>query len=194
MKALALPPIYAISNVAELGESIWLNALEAQLQQGLRLFQLREKHLAVPALMRLAKQVLVLAKPYGAKVLFNHDITLVQELDELSFVEMGVHLTSKLLMGLNERPSNCIVAASCHNATELAHAEKLDLDFVVLSPVNKSKSHENASPLGWEQFSALIQHTTIPVYALGGMQTSDLAQALSCGARGIAMQRAVWKA
>ena len=198
MKALALPPIYAISNVAEMGESFWLNAFEVQLQQGLRLIQLREKHLAGPALMRLAEHVLVLAKPYGAKVLLNHYITLAQELGELSFAEIGVHLTSKQLMTLNEKPSHlpshCIVAASCHNATELAHAEKLDLDFVVLSPVNISKSHENASALGWEQFSALIQHTSIPVYALGGMQTSDLVQALSCGARGIAMQRAVWKA
>ena len=198
MKALALPPIYAISNVVEMGESIWLNALEAQLQQGLRLIQLREKHLAAPALMQLAKQVLVLAKPYGAKVLFNHDITLTQQVAELSFGEMGVHLTSKQLVSLNEKPSHlpshCIVAASCHNAIELAHAEKLGLDFVVLSPVNISKSHEDAKPLGWEQFSALIQHTTMPVYALGGMQTSDLVQALSCGARGIAMQRAVWKA
>ena len=198
MKALALPPIYAISNVAEMGESVWLNALEAQLQQGLRLIQLREKHLATPALMRLAEQVQILAKPYGAKVLFNHDITLTQELGEPSFGEMGVHLTSQQLMSLNEKPSHlpshCIVAASCHNATELAHAEKLDLDFVVLSPVNNSKSHENARPLGWEQFSALIQHSTMPVYALGGMQTSDLVQAFSCGARGIAMQRAAWKA
>ncbi len=198
MKALALPPIYAISNVAEMGELAWLSALEAQLQQGLRLIQLREKHLANTALMRLAEQVLLLAKPYGAKVLFNHDITLAQELGELSFGEMGVHLTSKQLISLNEKPrhlpSHFIVAASCHNAIELAHAEKLDLDFVVLSPVNISKSHENARPLGWEQFSALIQHTTIPVYALGGMQTSDLVQALNCGARGIAMQRAVWKA
>ena len=196
MKALALPPIYAISNVAELGEAVWLNALEAQLEQGLRLIQLREKHLAAPALVRLAKQVLVLAKTYGAKVLFNHDIKLAQQFGERSLGEIGVHLTSKQLMSLNEKPNNLpshfIVAASCHNSTELAHAEKLNLDFVVLSPVNISKSHENAKALGWEQFSALIQHTTMPVYALGGMQTSDLAQALNCGARGIAMQRAVW--
>ena len=196
MKALALPPIYAISNVTEMGEAAWLSALETQLQQGLRLIQLREKHLAAPALMRLAEQVLALAKPYGAKVLFNHDIKLARQLAELSFGEMGVHLTSKQLMSLNEKPSNLprhfIVAASCHNATELAHAEKLDLDFVVLSPVNISKSHENTRPLGWEHFAALMQHATMPVYALGGMQISDLGQALSCGARGIAMQRAVW--
>ena len=191
MQALALPPIYAISNVAEMGEATWLSALEAQLQQGLRLIQLREKHLAAPALMWLAEQVLALAKQYGAKVLLNNNIQLAQQL-----AADGVHLSSKQLMSLCEKPSNLpshfIVAASCHNATELVHAENLGLDFVVLSPVNISKSHENTRPLGWEHFAALMQHATMPVYALGGMQSSDLGQALSCGSRGIAMQRAVW--
>ena len=191
MQALALPPIYAISNVAEMGEAAWLSALEAQLQQGLRLIQLREPLLAALALMRLAEQVLVIAKPYGAKVLINNDMQLAQQLGA-----DGVHLSRLQLMRLSEKPSNLpsnfIVAASCHNATELGHAENLGLDFVVLSPVNISKSHENTRPLGWEHFAALMQHATIPVYALGGMQISDLGQALSCGARGIAMQRAVW--
>ena len=191
MQALALPPIYAISNVAEMGEAAWLSALEAQLQQGLRLIQLREPLLAALALMRLAEQVLVIAKPYGAKVLINNDMQLAQQLGA-----DGVHLSRLQLMRLSEKPSNLpsnfIVAASCHNATELGHAENLGLDFVVLSPVNISKSHENTRPLGWEHFAALMQHATMPVYALGGMQISDLGQALSCGARGIAMQRAVW--
>ena len=187
MKALALPPIYAISNVAEMGEAVWLNALKAQLQQGLRLIQLREKQLAEPALMRLAKQVLLLAKSYGATVLFNDDAKLAQELGA-----DGVHLGSQQLMKLTEKPHGLIVAASCHNELELAHAAQLGLDFVVLSPVNSTKSHKDAITLGWEHFAALIQDTIMPVYALGGMQTRDLEKALSCGARGIAMQRAVW--
>ena len=187
MKALALPPIYAISNVAEMGEAAWLNALKAQLKQGLQLIQLREKQLEELALMRLAERVLVLAKEYGAKILLNNDTKLAQELGA-----DGVHLSSQQLMKLTEKPHGLIVAASCHNELELAHAAQLGLDFVVLSPVNSTKSHEGAITLGWEHFAELMQHITLPVYALGGMQMRDLEKALSCGARGIAMQRAVW--
>ena len=64
MKALALPPIYAISNVAEMGESAFLAALKIQLQQGLKLIQVREKELAPLALARVAEHVLILSKPY----------------------------------------------------------------------------------------------------------------------------------
>ena len=192
MQALALPPIYAISNVAEMGECAWLNALETQLKNGLCLIQLREKHLAGPALMRLAEQVLTMANAYGARVLINADVALAQKLGALTVGKLGVHLNSLQLMQLTEKPTGLIVAASCHNALELARAQQLDLDFVVLSPVQPTKSHENAATLGWHTFKSLLENSTLPVYALGGMQLSDLNQALSCGARGIAMQRAVW--
>ena len=187
IRALALPSVYAISNVGEMGEAAWLSALEMQLKQGLQLIQLREKQLASLEFIRLAEQVLVLAKEYSAKILLNNDAKLAQELGA-----DGVHLSSQQLMKLTIKPHGLIVAASCHNELELAHAAQLDLDFVVLSPVNSTKSHEDAITLGWEYFADLMQHTTLPVYALGGMQMRDLAKALSCGARGIAMQRAIW--
>ena len=191
MQALALPPIYAISNLAEMGEAAWLKALEKQLKQGLRLAQLREKQLAPLALMRLAEQVLKMAKPYAAKVLINGDIDLA-----LKVSADGVHLPSAALMALAEKPTDLpqgfLMAASCHNTLELAQAEKLGLDFALLSPVKPTQSHADKSPMGWEIFNEMIKHCSLPIYALGGMDANDLADALSCGARGIAMQREIW--
>ena len=191
MKALALPPIYAISNVAEMGEAAWLHALETQLNNGLKLIQLREKQLTPLALTRLAEQVLAMAKPFAAKVLINGDIDLAIKLGA-----HGVHLTSLQLMQLSKKPTDLpngfLVAASCHNALELAQAEKLGLDFALLSPVKKTHSHVNQSAMGWKIFQETIQHFSLPIYALGGMDANDLPDALSCGARGIAMQRAIW--
>jgi 8-oxo-dGTP diphosphatase len=189
MKALALPPIYAITNLAEMGEQAFFSALKKQLNNGLQLIQVREKHLQQPILARFTGQVIELARPFSAKVLLNGDMKLAREVGA-----DGVHLSSIALMNLKEKPSDLMVTASCHNASELAHAQKLGLDFVVLSPVKPTKSHENAEVLGWQQFTQLIKNIEIPVYALGGMTAADLPQALSCGARGIAMQRAVWDA
>ncbi|WP_020167776.1 MULTISPECIES: Nudix family hydrolase [Methylotenera] len=186
MHALALPPIYAISNVAEMGETAFLTALELQLKQGLGLIQIREKQLKRMDLINLVTKIQHLAKPYTAKVLLNADIPLAIELG----VD-GVHLNSEILMDCQLKPSDLMVAASCHNRTEIAQAEKLGLDFVVLSPVNMTKSHENVTPIGWQLFEQLIQNSNVPVYALGGMQKSDMPLALKAGARGIAMQRAI---
>ena len=100
-----------------------------------------------------------------------------------------MHLPSQNLLLLKTKPAGLIVTASCHNEIELAHAETLGLDFVVLSPVKSTQSHPEVDALGWQKFNELAQKTTLPVYALGGMTLTDLPIALSYGARGIAYQR-----
>lgn len=189
LHALSLPDVYAITNLAEMGEVAFFNALQQKLQQGLKLIQVREKQLDTKTLAKFAVRVRDLAKQAGAKVLMNEDIALAHELGL-----DGVHLPSKALLKLTQKPNSLLVGASCHNATELAHAEKLDLDFVTLSPVTETASHPNTKPLGWQIFEQLILQTILPVYALGGMAIDDLSHALSHGARGVAMQRAVWRA
>ncbi len=187
MKALALPSIYAITHLAEMGERDFFEALRQQLTAGLRLIQVREKQLDYKALSQFASQVKTMAQPFGAKVMLNQELELAVEL-----ALNGVHLPSKALLQLKHKPLGLLVAGSCHNAVELAHAQKLGFDFVTLSPLVETGSQPNANPLGWQAFSSLINNTALPVYALGGMRSDDLAQALSHGAQGVAMQRAMW--
>jgi 8-oxo-dGTP diphosphatase len=187
MKALMLPSLYAITHLAEVGEQIFFDALQRQLTAGLRLIQVKEKQLDYKTLSQFAIKIKKMAQPFGAKVLLNQDIELAVALGL-----DGVHLPSRALMQWQHKPENLLVAASCHNEIELAHAEKLALDFVTLSPVNKADSHLNAKPLGWQVFSSLVSKVTLPVFALGGMRLDDLRQALSNGAQGVAMQRAIW--
>jgi len=187
MKALALPSVYAITHLAELGEHIFFDALQRQLTAGLRLIQVREKQLDYKALSQFATKVKALAQPFGAKILLNQDIELAVALGL-----DGVHLPSRALLQLQHKPENFLVAASCHNDVELAHAEKLALDFVTLSPVALTGSHPDTKPLRWQAFSNLMSKVTLPVYALGGMKMDDLPQALSNAAQGVAMQRAIW--
>jgi 8-oxo-dGTP diphosphatase len=79
-----------------------------------------------------------------------------------------------------------ILAASCHNQEELQMAAHLGCDFVTVSPVCETLSHPHTPFLGWPNFKVLAHNTQLPVYALGGMQESDLDIALKCGAAGIA--------
>lgn len=187
LAALGLPSIYAISNAAELGEQRFLERLQHALDQGLRLLQLREKHLPAESLQRLAEQVLKLAQPYQARVLLNGEIETARALGMA-----GVHLSSERLMALSERPIGMLCAASCHDAQQLAHAQSLALDFAVLSPVLPTLSHPQAQVLGWEGFAALVQDSSLPVYALGGLQQAHMEQAWQHGAHGISMMRGAW--
>lgn len=187
LRALELPSMYAISNVAELGMEQFLSRLQVQLNGGLKLIQLREKSLSLEEMFVLAKQAVVLAHEYGAKVLINSDVALAQEVGA-----DGVQLTSSQLAGLKERPVVDWCAASCHNIEELRCAERLGCDFVALSPVLPTESHPGAPHLGWEVFAEVAAGSSIPVFALGGLKRGDIQTAWRHGAHGIALLRQAW--
>lgn len=187
LRALELPSLYAISNVQELGEEEFMRRLKSSLDKGLGLLQLREKNLSHDELHDLALRVIVLAHSYGAKVLFNGDVTLAQELGA-----DGVHLNGLQLAGLSERPAVEWCGASCHSIIELRRAEELGCDFALLSPVFPTRSHPGTQHLGWENFAAIAAGSSIPLYALGGLQLEDIETAWRHGAHGVALLRQAW--
>lgn len=187
LRALELPALYAISNVAELGVESFLIKLQAQLDAGLQLIQLREKNLTPERLRELAVRTVAMAHAAGAKVLINGDLALAREVGA-----DGVHLTSLQLAELTERHSVAWCAASCHTDEELQRAQRLGCDFAMLSPVLPTQSHPGAAHLGWERFSALAAGSSIPVYALGGLTRAEMSIAWQRGAHGIALLRQAW--
>jgi 8-oxo-dGTP diphosphatase len=189
LRALELPPLYAISNVRELGEEEFIARLRSALQKGLRLVQLREKDLPRESLRALALRMLPLLREHGARLMLNGDIALAREVGA-----DGVQLTAGQLRNLSERPDVPWCAASCHDAEELRRAEALGCDFALLSPVLPTQSHPGEPALGWERFAEIARGCSIPVYALGGMQLSDMETAWRQGAQGVALLRQAWPA
>ena len=187
IRSLMLPSEYAITRAGEIGLEPFLSRLEARLRGGLKLVQVREKTLAPRTAAEFAQRVVALAHAHGAKVLVNSDSALASEIGA-----DGVHLTAEQLRGALTRPDLPWCGASCHSSEELRRAEALGVDLVVLGTVHATPSHPDAVPLGWEEFREIAKDAAVPVYALGGIVPSDLEQALSCGAHGIAMVRGSW--
>ena len=187
MQALGLPPLYAITQASKSGVEDFMVRLKAALDRGLRLIQVRERDMAPEEAEQFARRVVELARPYGARVLVNGDVMMATRAGA-----DGVHLQGKQLMRLAAPPAAAIWAASCHDASELAHAAALGADFVVLSPVLPTASHPGAPGLGWEKFAGLIRNYPLPVYALGGMKPGSLDTAMQHGAHGIALLSAAW--
>jgi 8-oxo-dGTP diphosphatase len=187
MRALQLPHLYAISNAAELGTEVFLERLQLAFNNGLRLLQIREKDLPRAALRELSLGAVELARGFEARVLINGDVELARDVGA-----DGVQLTGAQLAACLKRPDVELCAASCHSATELQHAAELGLDFALLSPVLPTKSHPGAAHLGWDGFAALAASSSIPVYALGGLQMRDMEMAWQHGAHGIALLRQAW--
>lgn len=107
----------------------------------------------------------------------------------------GWHGTAAALRALRARPvpAHLWFGASCHDAAELAAAERLGADYAVLGPVQATPSHPGAPVLGWEGFERLARGAGLPVFAIGGLGPQQLAPARAHGARGVAGISAYWR-
>ncbi len=178
--AVKLPAEYAILNS---GKGIdLLKNLRVIIESGVTLIQARLKSLSAPSVKQFFEQAIPLCHQKGVCLLVNSAVENAYQLNT-----DGIHLTAQDLLMLKHRPVDFKwVAASCHNQTELQHAEKIGVDFVVLAPVLKTKTHPDAQPLGWDRFSQLTKNVNLPVFALGGLQKKDKDIACRMGGQGIA--------
>jgi 8-oxo-dGTP diphosphatase len=187
LRALALPPILAITDAAKHGGRASLERLDMALEHGLRLVMVREKHMTPEERGSFTIEVLRRSRNAGALVLVNGD----EELARSSGAD-GLHLTSIQLRRSSRRPDLAWCGASCHDERDLAQAAELGLDYVVLGPVLETPSHPDAKPLGWHRFGQMVRGYPSPVYALGGMTIEHFGTACSAGAQGVAMVRGSW--
>lgn len=200
LKSKSFPPAnYPIIRAAQLPAQYLITPQPAKdfeyklaqaLERGIRLVQLRAKGIDGQTWQNYAKQALSLCEKYQARLLLNS--TAPQALHSGAH---GIHLTSGHLAAYQKRPvaENLLLAASCHNVTELQQAQRLEVDFAVLSPVAATPSHPQAAKLGWQRFYQLARSAVFPVYALGGMGEQHLPLAQAHGAQGIAAISGLWK-
>lgn len=187
VRALSLSPVYAITHAEKYGVADFMPRLQAALEAGVRLIQVRERAMTRDQLVQFARRVVTLARRYDAKVLVNGDESTARRAGA-----DGVHMTAAQLMRLSAPPACELWAASCHTADELARAAALHANFAVVSPVLPTASHPGEPTLGWQTFETLTRDYPLPVYALGGMKPETLEEAMHHGAHGIALLSGIW--
>jgi 8-oxo-dGTP diphosphatase len=189
--AIQLPSLYLITpEPPSAQDKQFFYHLEAGLDKGIALVQLRARELSEYDFCHCAEQALTVCSRYAAQLLVNATPEIA-----LSVGAHGVHLSSERLLNCVQRPLSydLWVAASCHSLEEILQTNLIGVDFIVLSPVRTSISHPTTPPLRWLEFFQLTEQADCPVYALGGMKVEDTLMAWSHGAQGIAAIRGLWE-
>lgn len=177
--AAQLPHYYAILE-GNSADKLMTNCRQI-VANGISFMQFRAKSLSATDLQAVFAEVSAFCKQRRVCLLVNADLPI-----DTAGAD-GLHLSSRALLDCRERPAGYRwVAASCHNLDELSRAQALGLDFAVLAPVLPTASHPGLAGLGWQVTAEWIEQINLPVYALGGLQITDLGQAVAAGAQGIA--------
>lgn len=190
--ALLQPDRYLVTPDPGPDDAIWLASLRRALRRGIRRVQLRAPDIASDRWRTLVAQAVSLCRSSDAQVMLNGDLALAREL------RIGLHLRAGQLLDADPaqldalRVSGQPVAASCHTLDELRAAERLGCDFAVLGPLLATPTHPGSSGIGWKGFMALREQVSLPIYAIGGLNVSDLETARLHGGQGIAAIRSLW--
>lgn len=182
--------LYLITDRRQVPDGDLLHAVEAALEGGVRSVQLREKDLPPRDLYSLARQLRILTRRFGARLLVNDriDVALAAEAD-------GVHLgcgslpvaAARRLLG-PER----LLGVSTHTPEEIAGVARDGADFVTFGPVWFTPSKAvYGPPVGLDLLHQAATASPLPVFALGGVNLERVAEALAAGAAGIACISAV---
>ncbi|MEP1214746.1 MAG: Nudix family hydrolase [Marinobacter sp.] len=184
IRALQLPRHYAITGAAESEDAFLLQLRESGGNKGAELCLLRAPELGDVAYARLADGALEICQAGGFGLMLHGSPSLVEQFPQAC----GVHLPWRVARQFSARPvaDNYLLAVSCHDEREIAHALQLQADFVTLGTVKPTSSHPGDPGIGWHRFRELVATATLPVYALGGLSLADMAEARSAGAQGIA--------
>jgi 8-oxo-dGTP diphosphatase len=146
--------------------------------------QLRAPSLDQQQYTQLAMRLYGICKEAGNKLIWNCPLAWYQ----VAFAD-GLHLSQanfdKLSKTQRPIPDGQWLSMACHNLSELEIAQEL-ADYVLVSPVQATVTHVEATPLTWSGFKVIAQQARIPCYALGGMQIQDIEIAKEKGAQGIA--------
>jgi thiamine-phosphate pyrophosphorylase len=185
--ALPYPPLMVITNrhmAANLPATI-----ESALDGGARWILLREKDLAQPERLELARQIKALTERHSAHLGINSD-----EATARSAGAAGLHLPAGAWRHRRAAP-NFLVGASVHDAKEAEEAVAAGADYLLLAPVFTTESKPMSRlPVGLVELQAIAAAVPIPVIALGGIQPDRASDCLRAGAAGVAAMGAIMRA
>ena len=100
----------------------------------------------------------------------------------------GLHLPETLVTETRRwrYRKNWLITIAAHSRPGLRYATMCGADAVLLSPVFKTTTHPLTPPLGIHQFKLLSIGVSIPIYALGGINSINANKLLNTPAAGIA--------
>jgi thiamine-phosphate pyrophosphorylase len=98
----------------------------------------------------------------------------------------GYHMPEHQLKNPPNLAAFGLVSAACHSRSAILQAQKLAVDFALVSPVFRTNSHPDVRPLGIHRLARLAAVSKVPLVALGGITEQNAAQLKTVDLIGIA--------
>lgn len=157
---------------------------------GVTMVQLREKDISTREFIELAQALKSVLMRTRVPFIINDrvDVALAVDAD-------GVHIgQSDMPYDIARRMlgSDKIIGLSVENFAEIEEANRLDVDYIGVSPVFATPTKtDTAMPFGLDGLREAVRRSLHPSVAIGGINMSNFRSVLSTGTNGIAVVSAI---
>ncbi len=181
---LRLPVLCFVANSADLKDGNVEAAVTDAVAGGVTMVMLREPGMAAGKLAELATRVKAITRGKALLVIHDRiDVAQAVEADGVQLAEDG--LPTRAARGLMGKYTVLGRSADDHAAALQATAE--GAEWVLAGPIYKSSKAPDEKPVGPKLISDIVEDTSIPVIAIGGITTENIAEVVQTGAAGIAV-------
>ncbi|MGH2574619.1 MAG: thiamine phosphate synthase [Ignavibacteria bacterium] len=159
---------------------------------GADMIQLRDKKMSTGELVVTAKRIKKLCDKSNVTFIVNDrvDIALISDADGVHLGKEDIPVSeARKLLGRNK-----IIGGTAHNVKEALQVEKDGVDYIgfghIFPTLTKLKTTQ---PQGLERLAEVIRLISIPVLAIGGINTENVNKVILSGAYGVALIGSVVK-
>lgn len=182
--------LYAVS------DSRWLNGrtieevVQEAIEGGITMLQLRDKNSTEDEIISDAEKLLPICKKAGIPLIINDYPEIAKKCGA-----DGVHLglsdgsieNARKLLG-----DDAIIGATAHNLEEAKSAEKAGADYLGVGAAFGSSTKKNASNFNIEDYLEITSNVSIPVVAIGGINSDNISKLNGFGLAGVAVVSAIF--
>jgi thiamine-phosphate pyrophosphorylase len=168
----------------------WLHTVEPALRGGADIFQLRDKRASDDELLRAAETIRALCDEHGALFVMNDrpDLAVAAGAD-------GVHLGQDDMAIEEARAvvgSAILIGRSTHAPIQVDRAA--GADYIGVGPIHPTPTKRWRPAVGLELVRYAAANASVPFFAIGGLDSVTLADAVAAGATRAAIVRAISEA
>lgn len=167
--------------------------VEEAIKGGVTMVQLREKDCDTREFLEVAQKLKTLLTPLNIPLLINDRIDIALAIDadgvHIGQSDMPYDIARKLL------GPNKIIGLSVENMHDIEEANKLDVDYVGISPIYSTTTKtDTAQPFGLDGLKKAVKLSVHPTVAIGGMNQKTAYDVIKTGTNGIAVVSAICSA
>ena len=164
--------------------------IEAAIDGGAAIVQLREKHLDEDAFLKEAERFVALCRRKGVISIINDNVEIAVRTSA-----DGVHVGQEDLEAGRARAllgPDRIIGVSAHNVEEALAAQAAGADYLGTGAAFVTGTKTDAKPISRETIRAVTAAVDIPVVAIGGISHDNVLELAGCGLDGVAVVSALF--